>query len=102
MSDCNTPIFRPPYALMKTTIEISDNLFERAKRHAARHGTTLRALVEEGLSAVLREGARRPPYRLRDASYGRGGLTDAARVAGWEAVRDWANERGAGPNGARG
>lgn len=87
---------------MKTTIEISDSLFERAKRHAARHGTTLRALVEQGLSAVLREGARRPSFRLRDASFGQGGLTDTARVAGWETVREWANERGAGNDEARG
>lgn len=80
---------------MKTTIEITDSLFERAKRHAARHGTTLRALVEQGLSTVLRESPRRGDFRLRDASYGRGGLTPEARAAGWDAIREWANERGA-------
>lgn len=38
---------------MKTTLEIDDRLLKRAKRHAASHGTTLRALVEEALRARL-------------------------------------------------
>lgn len=45
-------------AHMKTTIEINDELFRSARRHAADTGTTLRALVEEGLRSVLaRESA---------------------------------------------
>ena len=38
---------------MKTTIEINDELFRSARRRAADTGTTLRALVEEGLRSVL-------------------------------------------------
>lgn len=38
---------------MKTTIEIDDRLLERAKRHAAAQGTTLRAVIEEALRARL-------------------------------------------------
>lgn len=78
---------------MKTTIEISDSLLERAKRHAAGSGTTLHALVEQGLSIVLREATKDAPYRLRDASFGHGGLTPEAQAAGWDVVRQWANER---------
>jgi len=37
---------------MKTTIELPDPLFRRAKVLAARRGTTLRALVVEGLTRV--------------------------------------------------
>jgi hypothetical protein len=38
---------------MKTTIDINDELFRSARRHAAESGTTLRALVEEGLRRVM-------------------------------------------------
>jgi hypothetical protein len=41
----------------KTTIEIADELFVAAKRHAAGQRTTLRALIERGLRSELR-GAR--------------------------------------------
>ena len=43
----------------KTTIEIPDELFDAAKRHAASRRTTLRTLVERGLRSELR-GAGRP------------------------------------------
>ncbi len=56
--------------IVKTTIEISDPLLVEAKTVAAREGTTVRALVEEGLRHVVR--ARRPAktarFRLHDAS----------------------------------
>jgi Bacterial antitoxin of type II TA system, VapB len=38
---------------MKTTIELSDALFQRAKRVALERGTTLRALIEEALERVV-------------------------------------------------
>jgi hypothetical protein len=34
---------------MKTTVEISDSLLREARKLARREGTTLRALVEQGL-----------------------------------------------------
>lgn len=43
----------------KTTIEIADELFVAAKRHAADRRTTLRTMVERGLRSELR-GASRP------------------------------------------
>jgi hypothetical protein len=49
---------------IKTTIEIEDDLFVAAKRHAAEQRTTLRTLVERGLRAELRE-ARRPKSSRR-------------------------------------
>lgn len=54
---------------MKTTIEVSDALFNAAKDVAARRQTTLRALVEEGLRRVLAEAAAktRPAFKLKDA-----------------------------------
>jgi predicted transcriptional regulator len=55
---------------MKTTIEISDALFQSAKTLAQRRRTTLRQIVEEGLRTVLREeqAKDRKPFKLVDAS----------------------------------
>jgi plasmid stability protein len=38
---------------MRTTVEIPDELFRRAKVEAALHGRTLKDLVEEGLRLVI-------------------------------------------------
>ena len=77
---------------MKTTIEIADAIGEQARRVAEREGTTLRALVEEGLRKVLRETARRRTFTLRDASYKGKGLNPELTGAGWERVRELAYE----------
>ena len=53
---------------MKTTIDINDELFRRARQRANETGTTFRALVEEGLRQVLsptREQSAAPPFRLQ-------------------------------------
>lgn len=47
---------------MKTTIELPDRLLIEAKKHAAEHRITLRALIEQGLRHEL-EGAA--PDRVR-------------------------------------
>ena len=60
---------------MKTTIDIADALFERAKLVAERDHTTFRALVEEGLLSVLeRRATTQVPFQLRDASVDGNGL----------------------------
>ncbi len=41
---------------MKTSIDIDDQLYRRARIRAVEQRTTLRALVEAGLKAVLGEG----------------------------------------------
>ena len=38
---------------MKTTVEIQDELLIEAKKHAAEHRTTVRALIENGLRHEL-------------------------------------------------
>ena len=40
---------------MKTTIELTDDLAAKAKRYAARHGVTLRAVIEDGIRLKLRK-----------------------------------------------
>jgi hypothetical protein len=78
---------------MKTTIELSDALLVAAKKRAAKQGTTLRALVEQGLSRVLRDSAGSAGFKLRDASVEGKGLTPGARGMAWSELRALANER---------
>jgi hypothetical protein len=55
---------------MKTTIEVSDALFDSAKSFAQQRQTTMRALVEEGLRRVLgdSQAKNKPAFKLKDAS----------------------------------
>ena len=48
---------------MRTTIRLNDALLETAKRHAARRGETLTALIETGLRLALAQS--RPARRRR-------------------------------------
>jgi hypothetical protein len=53
---------------MKTTFDIADPLLREARRLAAREGTTLRELVEQGLRKVVAERKQKLPFQLRKAS----------------------------------
>lgn len=78
---------------MKTTLDIDDRLLERAKRHAAAQGTTLRAVVEEALRARLTprpEG--RPRYRFSPPTV-RGSSPPALDVADRNALYDLLDDR---------
>jgi len=80
---------------IKTTIDIADSLLLAAKERAAREGTTLRALVEEGLRFVL-ANRRDSSFRLSDASVDGDGLSEEFRSASWERVREAIYEERAG------
>ena len=81
---------------MKTTIEIADALLEEAKRSADRQGTTLRALVEDGLRRVLKGDRQASSFRLRRATFRGKGLSPALRDAEFDRLRALAYEgRGA-------
>ena len=74
---------------MKTTIEIQDALLERSKRLARQEGTTLRAVIEEGLQLALRardQQRRRQPFVVMP--FAGDGLTPEFQSAGWERIRD--------------
>jgi hypothetical protein len=74
---------------MKTTIDIADTLFARAKKHARRTGRPLRALVEDGLRRVLEsESADRPRFRLIDRSVGKEGAKNPLEDWSWQDLRD--------------
>lgn len=71
---------------MKTTIVIADPLLSEAREVAAAQGTTLRALVEEGLRLALATRVSSAPFRLRDAAYRGDGLQPGIDLADWEQV----------------
>jgi hypothetical protein len=73
---------------MKTTVDIPDALFARAKKHARRAGRPLRALIEEGLRRVLDSEAKDGTYRLQDCSVGAPRGKDPLETLSWPELRD--------------
>ena len=74
--------------IMKTTIEIADDLFDRAQKTARKEKTTFRSLTEQGLRLVLKEKQQSKPKKLPPLVTVRGGLTDEFKNAGWDKIRD--------------
>lgn len=77
---------------MKTTIDLADPLLDEARELARREGTTVRALVEQGLRQVLADKRRSAPFRLRDASFAGDGLRPELEGAPWDRLRELAYE----------
>jgi len=77
---------------MKTTVEISDPLLAEAKRAARLEGTTVRALIEQGLRMALEGRRKKGRFRLRDASVPGNGLQPPVRGASWDRIRELAYE----------
>lgn len=77
---------------MRTSFDLPDALFAKAKRLAQARGTTLRELTIEGLEAVIDRHRSRARFVLRDASYGDGGLADGVDETDWERIRDLSYE----------
>ncbi len=77
---------------MKTTVEISDGLLKEARGLAAAEGSTLRALIEEGLRGVLGRRKRRDKFELKDAGFDGRGLQPEYKEGGWDRLRQAAYE----------
>jgi len=73
---------------MKTTVEISDALLERARKAAAREGTTIRALIEESLRKELAARERNRGFKLRMVTFKGEGLNPEVAGKGWSAIRE--------------
>lgn len=82
---------------MKTTVDIADAVFESARRLAAREGTTMRALIEEGLRTLIRQRRATPrTFVLRDASFKGDGLVPGVSLDDWSHVRGLIYEKRGG------
>lgn len=77
---------------MKTTVEITDSLLASARRLAAKEGTTVRALIEEGLRKVVDKRQPRGGFRLRRVPFGGKGLSPDLSAGDWDAIRERAYE----------
>lgn len=71
---------------MMTTLEIPDPLLSEANELAARDGTTLHALVEEGLRRIVSEKKHTGGFKLRDASFRGNGLRPEPKGASWDEI----------------
>ena len=71
----------------KTTVEISPPLLRRSKALARQRGTSLKALMEEGLLLVLAGRGRPSRFVLEERSVGGKGPAPAFRDADWSAWR---------------
>jgi hypothetical protein len=75
--------------IMKTTIEIADDLFKRAQRLAQKEKTTFRALTEAGLRFVLKERqAKTAKWTWKPLIVQGSGMTDEFKNARWDQIRD--------------
>lgn len=73
---------------MKTTVDIPQSLLNEAKKLAANHRTTVKALVEEGLRHVISEHQRSGGFRLRRSTFKGEGLQPGMEGASWEGLRE--------------
>ena len=73
---------------MKTTIEITDSLFQKVQRLAQREKTTFRALTEEGLRLVLQKKMK-PRSRLSLLiTFHSKGISEELADWNWERIRE--------------
>ena len=77
---------------MKTTVDIPQSLLDEAKKLAASHRTSVKALIEEGLRHVISEHQRSGTFRLRKATFKGDGLHAEMEGVSWESIRECAYE----------
>jgi hypothetical protein len=73
---------------VKTTIDISDNLLNRARELAAKEKTTLKELAEEGLELVLSRHGHGAAVRIRPVIVQGKGLSPDLKGKSWGDIRD--------------
>ena len=75
--------------IVKTTLEIPDELYRAAKSRAAAQGIPMRQWVEAAFRRQLEEPRQPEPFRLKDASFDGGGLREGVT---WDRLLEFAYE----------
>lgn len=78
---------------MKTSFDLSEPLLHEVRALAKERGITTKSLVEQALVRLLEEAKQAKPFKLRDASFGSGGLTAEFEDASWGEILEVARER---------
>ncbi len=74
--------------IVKTTIEIADDLFECVQQLARKQKTTFRALTEQGLRLLLGGKHRGAPKKLPPlVTFGAGGPNEEFKDWNWGEIR---------------
>jgi len=73
---------------MRTSIDIPDPLFRRAKKLARERGMTLKDLLLEGLRSSVEPENRRGAHRMKDRSFGEGGLVEGLSWSDSERINE--------------
>ncbi len=73
---------------MRTTIEIADDLFLRAKALATEEHVSLRSLTEEGLRHVIAKHEHRPQVRIKPVVVDGNGVNPEWQGTSWAQIRD--------------
>jgi hypothetical protein len=74
--------------IMKTTIDIADDLFKRVQRLARQEKTTLRSLTEQGLRLVLRQKQHEQKQLPPLITVGGEGMAEDFKNVPWDKIRD--------------
>lgn len=74
--------------LVKTTIDLADDLAVRAKQLARKQGVTFRVIVEQALRQKLDSEGARQSYKLPDKSVKGKGLQAGFQEQPWSAIRE--------------
>ena len=70
----------------KTTVDIREPLLDAARDAASEEGTSLRALIEEGLELALAKRRKQKPFKLRRASFKGKGVRSGVREGEWSEI----------------
>jgi hypothetical protein len=75
---------------MRTSVDIPDPLLRRAKKLAREQGLTLRQLLVDSLRATLERSAPAAKHRMKDRSFGEGGLVSGLAWSDTERIDELA------------
>lgn len=73
---------------VRTTIEINDALFARAKELVKEHNTTMKELIERGLQHIVEAENTNESFELKDVSVGGDGPLPGVDLHNWSQIRD--------------